>query len=147
MIKIPDDMKAFIDNALADRIPCMLATASAKGYPRTSPKGSMIVYDDETLAYWERSQLGALNNIRENPHVAVYYRNPDEKDRLPRGACLRFYGEATVFETGPIREAVMARTVPAELERDPELIGFAVLIRVDLITDLQGGVVQTRDGN
>ena len=38
----------------------------------------------------------------------------------------------------------MARTIPAELERDPERKGVAVMIRVDRV--LGGGLEQRRDG-
>ena len=39
----------------------------------------------------------------------------------------------------------MARTVQAELDRDPERLGVAVLVRVDKITELSGNVLQQRD--
>ena len=56
----------------------------------------------------------------------------------------RFYGTAVVYESGPIREEVMSRTVEAELERDPERLGVAVLIKVNKIAELAGNVLQER---
>lgn len=38
----------------------------------------------------------------------------------------------------------MARCVAAELEKDPERKGAAVIIRVDRVTNLAGEVLQTR---
>jgi hypothetical protein len=34
---------------------CLLGTSGKDG-PNISPKGSMIVFDDQHLAYWERSK-------------------------------------------------------------------------------------------
>ena len=98
-----------------------------------------MVYDRETLAYWERSKRSALENVAENPHVVVYYSNPEKRIRW------RFYGTAKVYDSGPIRDEVMGRTVQAELDRDPERLGVAVLVRVDLINELSGNVLQQRD--
>ena len=39
----------------------------------------------------------------------------------------------------------MNRTVQAELDRDPERIGVAVLIKLDRIVELNGNVLQERD--
>ena len=139
MIEMTDEMKELLDNAQADRVPCVLGTASKDGHPQISPKGSVMVYDRETLAYWERSKRSALENVAENPHVVVYYSNPEKRIRW------RFYGAAKVYDSGPIRDEVMSRTVQAELDRDPERLGVAVLVRVDLINELSGNVVQQRD--
>jgi hypothetical protein len=38
----------------------------------------------------------------------------------------------------------MARTVPAELEKDPEHKGAAVVIKLDKITNMGGQVLQSR---
>jgi hypothetical protein len=71
--------------------------------------------------------------------VVIFYRNPEKRVNW------RFLGAATVYETGAIRDNVMARTVKEELDRDPERQGMAVLVRVDRITQLNGTVVQQRD--
>jgi hypothetical protein len=38
----------------------------------------------------------------------------------------------------------MHRTVQAELDRDPDRLGAAVLVKIDNITDLGGNVLQER---
>ena len=139
MINITDDMQKLIDNALTDRVACFLGTASREGRPQISMKGSVMVYGPETLAYWERSKRTALENVAENPQVVIFYRNPEKRINW------RFHGAATVYEMGTVREDVMSRTVKAELDRDPERQGVAVLVRVDRITDLAGNVLQQRD--
>ena len=138
MINITDDMGKLIDNAQADRAPCALGTASKDGQPQISMKGSVMVYDAETLAYWERARRSALENVTENPKVVIFYRNPEKRVNW------RFHGIATVHADGSVREAVMNRTVKPELDRDPERQGVAVLVRLDRITDLAGNVLQQR---
>lgn len=141
MARIPENLRDAINNALADGTPCLLGTVSSDGRPEISPKGSMLVHDDESLAYWERSKRTALRNIGESPHVVVYYRNPARADQLPRGAAVRFYGTVAIHEDGPVREAVMAKVVKQELDADPERQGLAVVISVGRITDLRGNAL------
>ena len=137
-VSITGEMKELVDSALADGAPCILGTASADGRPQMSLKGSVLVYDEGTLAYWERSKRSALENIGENPQVVILYRNPAKR------VTWRFHGTATVHESGPVRDEVMGRTIKAEIDRDPERTGFAVLVRIDRITELSGNVLQQR---
>lgn len=51
MISITEDMRELVDSALADRVPCILGTATRDGQPQISLKGSVMVYDGETLAF------------------------------------------------------------------------------------------------
>jgi general stress protein 26 len=139
LIKLTKEISELFDTALADGFSCLLGTASKDGQPQISPKGSVMVYDDETLAYWERARRSGLENVKDNPNVVVYYNNQDKRVRW------RFYGKATVHESGPIRDEVMSRTIQAELDRDPERLGVAVLIRVDQVGELSGNVLQQRD--
>lgn len=138
MIAIADQMKELVNNALANGSPCILATVSGNGEPDIGFKGSMMVFDDESLAYWERTRRQHLQNLKENPKVIVLFR--DAKTR----AAWRFHGTATIHEDGPVREQVMARTVKDELEKDPERKGAAVVIRLDKITNMGGQVLQSR---
>ena len=138
MIKLTDQMRELVDKALANGCPCVLATAGPDGEPGIGYKGSMMIFDDESLAYWERTRRQHLKNITANPKVVVLFR--DGKTRVN----WRFHGTATVHDQGPLREQVMARVVAAELEKDPERKGSAVVIRVDKVTNLGGEVLQTR---
>jgi hypothetical protein len=97
-----------------------------------------MIFDDQSLAYWERTRRQHLKNITANPKVVVLFR--DGKTRVN----WRFHGTATVHNQGPIREQVMGRVVAPELEKDPERKGSAVVIRVDKVTNLGGEVLQTR---
>ncbi|HEY6998418.1 MAG TPA: pyridoxamine 5'-phosphate oxidase family protein [Candidatus Binatia bacterium] len=138
MISISDQMKELIDNALANGSPCILATVSADGEPDIGYKGSMMVFDNESLAYWERTRRVHMKNVKENPRVIVLFRDAKTK------AAWRFHGTATVHESGQIRDQVMARTVKDELDKDPERKGAAVVIRLDKITNMGGQVLSSR---
>ena len=138
MIAIMDQMKELVDNALANGSPCILATVSGDGEPDIGFKGSMMVFDNESLAYWERTRRVHLKNVKENPKVIVLFRDAKTK------AAWRFHGTATALEDGPIRDQVMARTVKDELDKDTERKGAAVVIRLDKITNMGGQVLQSR---
>src|SRR3981081_2417862 len=71
---ISQKIKDLIYNAWTDGSPCLLATQGPDG-PNISPKGSMLVFDDEHLAYWERSKKQALANLGSERRVAVIYAN------------------------------------------------------------------------
>ena len=116
-----------------------MGTASKDGQPQISPKESVMAFDRATLAYWERAMRSALDNVAENPQVVVYYAHAADRVRW------RFHGRATVHEDCPIRQEVMDRCVQAELDRDPERLGVAVLVKVEKITALSGEVLQQID--
>lgn len=140
MIKLTDQMRELIDPALAKGTPCLVATASKDGVPNIGYKGSVMVFDDESLAYWERTLQGTLRNVEENPNVTILFRDPASR------AGWRFVGKATVYKEGSMREQVMARTVQAELDRDPERKGAAVIVRVDKVLPIGGQTpMQSRD--
>ena len=138
MIDITGEIQELVDRAHSDGFSCTLGTVGKDGQPQLSLKGSVMVFDSETLAYWERAKRSAMENVAENPKVVVLYNNPGQRIRW------RFYGTAVIHESGLIREEVMSRTVQAELDRDPERLGVAVLVTVNKINELSGNVLQER---
>ncbi len=137
-IRFTDEMKLAINNALANKTPCLIATASRKGEPTFSYRGSMMVFDDQRLAWWERGQRKNFQHIQENPRVMVAYVD------FSKGHAWKIYGNAQVYPTGPMREQVMQRTVPAELNYDPERKGVAIVVDVALIADFMDNPLQTK---
>src|SRR5712692_8623627 len=139
---MPIDLTTYaeaIAQALAEGTFCVLATAGEDGVPNIGLKGSVMVFDKDHLAYWERTRGKHLANLRGAPGAAVLYFNRE------RGKYVRFFGQAELYEDGSIREQVMERTVAAELDRDPERKGIAVLIRVDRVEDPFGEGGQRRE--
>ncbi len=119
-----------IDSALAQATPCTVATSDLDGNVDIGLKGSMMVFDAEHLAYLERAHGTHLENLRQNPSVAVCYYN-----RAAGTAMVRFFGEAQVLESGDVRDEIRRRTVPPELAKDPDNRGLGVLIRVDRVME------------
>src|ERR1051325_6297443 len=99
-------------------------SASRDGEPDIGYKGSVMVFTDDSLAYWERTRRQHLKNVTDNPKVVVLFR--DNKTKV----AWRFHGDATVYDEGAVREQVMARTVAAELDKDPERKAPAVCIKI-----------------
>ena len=121
------EMAEAVNTALAEGTTCLVATAARSGMPDIAFKGSTMVFDRDHLAFWERSKGQTLRNLEENPQACVLYRSPQ------RGVTWRFYGVAELHAAGETRDRVMERTVEAELSRDPERQGVAVIIRVDRV--------------
>lgn len=129
MIHLTDEIRMALDQALANRIFCALATADAQGMPDVSYRGSVVAWDEEHLVFWERSRGTALENMRENPKVCIMYYNPNNRKFW------RFYGRAQLIAEGPERERIMAAIPEAELERDPERTGVAVKVALDMVRE------------
>lgn len=138
-IALTDEMTRALENALTDRSPCLVATASAAGMPDASFRGSLMVFDAEHLAFWERAKGETLRNIQENPHVCVLYRNAETR------ISWRFNGEAEVHVDGTVRTRIMERVNAFELSQDPERVGYAILIRVDRVRARNETIMERED--
>lgn len=92
MINLTDDMRNSMDSALSNGSPCILASASAEGAPDIGYKGSMMIFHNESLAYWERSRRQHLKNVQANPKVVVLFRD------AKTGVNWRFRGMATPLD-------------------------------------------------
>ena len=135
---ISQKIRTLIDNAWADGAPCLLGTQGKDG-PNISPKGSMLVYDDDHLAYWERSKRQALDNLGSERHVVVMYANfKAQRDGVLESGFLRFYGTAELHESGPMREAIFKRLLKREQEHVGADKGIGVLIKIDRAADVRG---------
>lgn len=130
------EMAEFVDRSGPDGYTMLVATASKDGAPDLAFKGSVMVWDKDHLAFWERAHGTTLKNLEENPQAALVYRNRDA------GKNWRFWGDAKLLRDGEVREGIMARTYQPELDRDPERKGVAVLIRVNKVG---GSTSQQRD--
>ena len=138
-IELTDEMRQQINSSLAEGQPVMVATASGAGVPDLVFKGSMMVFDAEHLAWWERALGTTLANLRENPHVCALYRNTQTRQAW------KFFGVAELHDAGATRQAVMGRTVQAELDRDPERKGVAVVVRVDRVVQAGKDIMVRED--
>lgn len=135
---LSETIKTLINQAWVDGYPCLLATAGADG-PNISPKGSLLVFDDQHLAYWERSKKKALENLARDKRVAVIYANfKAQRDGILESGFLRFFGTAELHEEGPIKDAIFARLSKREQEHVGADTGIGVLIRIERTADARG---------
>lgn len=131
MSKVPEPLRQHINTAYPDHC-CLVGTVSADGDPQISPKGSVVVLDGDTMAFWERAMRGAWENLQANPRVTIWYRQPALRESvLPASGAARFWGSAEIVAEGDLREKVWATMCQAERDRDPEKKGVAVIVRLD----------------
>jgi len=108
------------------------------GRPDIGPKGSMLVLDEQRLAYWERPRWAPRKPQAITPRRRAVPR-PGAREYI------RFFGRAELHEDGPLREQVMERVVKPELDYDPERKGIAVVIEVERVHEPFGRGEMTRD--
>ena len=136
---ISQKIRDLIRSAWDDGAPCLVATNGPDG-PNISVKGSMVVFDDQHLAYWERSKKKqALANLAHDKRVCVMYANfKAQRDGVLDSGFLRFYGTAELHESGPLREAIFKRLSKREQEHDGADKGIGVLIKISRAADVRG---------
>lgn len=106
---------------------CFAATADQNGRPNVSPKGSIYVVDDETIAFADLYS----QKTRANPGIALAVVDL----RALKG--YQFKGKAELLEEGNIYNDVVCylQTLPLKLP-DPQYI---VKIKIEKIFDLAFG--------
>jgi predicted pyridoxine 5'-phosphate oxidase superfamily flavin-nucleotide-binding protein len=125
MAKLTSEMKAMFEQQLA-----VIATASTAGIPNIGPKGSMVVVDDETLAYSEGTNGKTLKNIQENPNVAVMVVDRDKADGYQVKGTAELLSEGDFFEQMARRQEERKRPRPKNV----------VKIRVEEIYSVKPGM-------
>ena len=135
---ISQKVKELIRSAWDDGAPCMVATQGPNG-PNISPKGSMIVFDDDHLAYWERSKKQALENVGHDKRVCVMYANfAAQRAGKVESGFLRFWGTVELHESGPTRDAIFKLLLPREQTHVGADTGIGVLVKVERAADVRG---------
>ena len=139
MAKIPTVLHEHINTAFPANV-CLVATVLPNEFAQVTPRGSLMVFDDEHLAFWERSKGTTTENLKDGTKITVFFRKPQLRELgiLPRGGIARFYGVATIHKSGPTYEEVWTRVVQPEKDRDPDKKGFAVIIKIERAEDLGG---------
>ena len=132
-VRLTEEIKQLVDNALATRHPMIVAYVDADGQPILSFRGSTQSFGDERLALWVRNSDGSfLNAIRMNPEVALMYRDEDSK------ATYQFQGRARVSTDEGDRRRVYEKMAEAERNHDPARTGVALIIDLDRVEGWSG---------
>ncbi len=135
---ISQKIRDLIRAAWDDGAPCLVATNGADG-PNISVKGSMVVYDDDHLAYWERSKKQALANLGHDRRVCVIYANfKAQRDGVLDSGFLRFWGTAELHESGPIHDRIFNLLLPREQTHAGADAGIGALVKIEKAIDIRG---------
>jgi Pyridoxamine 5'-phosphate oxidase len=138
---LSDQIKSLIRSAWDDGYPLIVATAGPEG-PVMGPKGSMIVYDDDHLAYWERTRGRILDAVRKEPRVCILYANfKAQRDGVLESGFLRFFGIAELHESGPIRDKIFSMLLPREQTHAGADKGIGVLVKIASAADIRGKAI------
>ena len=107
MAKLTKEMKTMFEQQLA-----VIATASKDGTPNIGPKGSMYVFDDETLAYSEGTGEKTLRNLQQNPKVAVMVVDREKADGYQVKGTVELLSSGDFFEQVAKRQEQRKRPRP-----------------------------------
>ena len=125
MAKLTSEMRAMFERQLS-----VIATASKDGTPNIGPKGSMHVFDDETLAYSEGTGEKTLRNLQQNPKVAVMVVDREKTDGY------QIKGTAELLTSGDFFEQVAKRQEERKRPRPKSV----VKIRIEEIYSVKPGM-------
>ncbi len=87
---LTDDMKRIVNEQRLG----FVATVDADGTPSLSPKGTMVVLDDDHIAFGEIRSPNTIRNLRERPAVEVNFVDPTARKGY------RFKGTAEIVARG-----------------------------------------------
>ena len=136
---ISEKLKALIRSAWDDGAPCLVATQGPNG-PNISPKGSMVVFDDDHLAYWERSKKQALENLGHDKRICVIYANfKAQRDGiLDFGLFAILRKRRTARERAAPDDAIFNLLLPREQTHVGADTGIALLVKIERAADVRG---------
>jgi hypothetical protein len=139
LAKIPKTLQPHL-NAAFPANTCQVATVLPNGYAQVTMRGSVLVFDDEHMAFWERGKGTTDENLKDGTKVTIFFRDPKlrESGMLPAGGIVRIYGTAKLAKDNPLKDQIWDKVVQPEKDRDAEKKGFGVLVTVDRIEDLTG---------
>lgn len=138
MLELSEEMSEAVNNSLADEFPVVFGSVSPDGQPRLGFVGSIHVHSKDQLSVWLRkADSTSAENIRNNPHVAFLYRNPNKRQSW------QFQGRARIVDDADTRQRVYDDAPEVERNLDQEMHGHAVVIDLDRVIE-RGQVIMER---
>ena len=98
MGKISKQIKEFLDVQKLGYV----ATASENGHPNISPKGTIVGWDSETIAFADIRSPDTMQNLRQNPRIEISVIDP-----LLRKGFL-FKGTTRILDAGKTYNEIIA---------------------------------------
>jgi general stress protein 26 len=139
-MKLTDEIKDAVNNALTNRTPIMVAYVDEDGQPSLSFRGSTQAYSDNQLAIWVRNpEGGLLKSLDKNNRITLFYRDPEKR------LTLQFRGRATIHNDDATRDKVYNNAPEVERNADRERKGFPLVIDLHRVDGVMPGIrVQMR---
>lgn len=125
MAMIEDEHKSLIEEVGL----CFVATASSDGAPNVSPKGSIMVVDEEHLAFADIMSPGTRANLEENKRVAIFVCKPEKFQGFQFKGTVELSKEGALFDQ--LAAAVKKKGVKQPVQN-------AVKIKVEEVLKLGG---------
>lgn len=77
---------------------CLMGSVLPNGFAQITPRGGIMVFDDQHLASWERGKGSSASGLADGTKLTVYSRKPPLRadGTLPKGGIARFYGTARI---------------------------------------------------
>ena len=97
MDKISESVKKFLDTQKLGYV----ATVSENGNPNLSPKGTIITWDENTLAFADIRSPNTMKNLEKNPNLEINVVDPF----LRKG--FRFKGQGRIIKNGATYDAIL----------------------------------------
>ena len=138
MIHLTEKMVQSVNGARANGYPCIVATSSADGTPNAGYIGTVLAYDETSLAYRDRTGRNPLDHLESNPKVVVLFRDSQQE------VGWKFRCTAEVHQDGPVYEDVMSRLAESGMAAAPEVQATIVVLKIDQILTLFGEILQER---
>ena len=138
--RIPDFARTYVNNALANGTPMVIACTNPDGSPNLTLRGATQVFSDTQLSVWLRHAEGdTVNAIRTNPKMAALYR--DSRVR----ATLIFHGTGRIETSDAGRNRAYELAPEVEQNHDPQRLGAALIIDVERLDGMTAyGTIQMR---
>ncbi len=104
-----------------------VATVTSDGKPNISPKGTIIGWDSQTLAFADIRSPDTLKNLKDNPNIEIKVIDP-----LLRKGFL-FEGQAQIIQEGTVYDEILSYYRQNGI-RSP--IASIVLVSVSTVSDV-----------
>ena len=127
-IVLTDEMKTYINDALANGNPMLVTYVDGDGRPKMSYRGTVHARGDDQLALWNRDREGGMTRaLSVNPNLSFYLRDTTNK------ATYFLYGQGRVDEDPDVREQVFLNSPEREQNFDFSRRGVAIIVDLDRV--------------
>jgi hypothetical protein len=133
-LRLDPQIKAAVDGALDNQTPMLIAYVDDEQQIHLSFRGTIQAYSDDQLALWAREPEGGLpRNIRDRPHVTLFYHDPASRTSYT------FYGRARPEHDPAARAAIFENSHPREQQADFRRRGVAIVVDLDKVEGRSAG--------